>query len=70
MVVNPEDRFSHNEAHFTLLGFGTHLVKTLHEPCREKTYLRGFRTGPTQTGLNNTRFKISGKDCRGPVLSM
>ena len=32
-----------------------YLVKTLHEPRREKTYLRGFRPGPTQTGLYNNR---------------
>ena len=75
LVGNPDDRFSHNEAHMfvaerqcvLMLYFskinllcaywdicGT-VVK--YEPRCEKTGLRGFRPGPTQTRLyNHTRW--------------
>ena len=39
------------------------------EPRFEKTGLRGFRPGPTQTGLYNQRLEISDLDSRGIVLS-
>ena len=42
-IINPEDRFSHNEAHI------------IYEPHCEKTCLRGFPPGPTQTGLGSHR---------------
>ena len=48
LVGNPEDRFSQNEAQ---MG---HVMKNLllaYEPRSEKTGLRGFQPGPTQTGL-------------------
>ena len=63
LVGNPEDRFSHNKAHYS--GFstitcdvGSHnsLIEELHiEPRCEKTGLRGFRPGPTQTRLYSYR---------------
>ena len=35
---------------------GSHCAGPLpNEPCREKTCLRGFRPGPTQTGLYSHR---------------
>ena len=36
-------------AHFGMLG--NHSNDLRYEPCCEKTGLRGFRPGPTQTGL-------------------
>ena len=55
-VRNPEDRFSHNEAHLFLKTVTfTVCVLFLFEPCSEKTGLRGFRPGPTQIGLYSHR---------------
>ena len=62
LVGNPEDRFSHNEAHLSFTEINDHatyfpngrhslVLSKLIEPCSEKTGLRGFRPGPTQTGL-------------------
>ena len=78
LVGNPEDRFSHNEAHVssiivffnsntvvrvtiwlmninvdTLYVYG--IVSLVFEPRSEKTGLRGFRPGPTQTELYSHR---------------
>ena len=61
-VRNPEDRFSHNEAHLSTAKQFCHFdlrIRLLffhknqsycrfYEPCCEKTGLRGFRPGPTQ----------------------
>ena len=35
--------------------FGTYYTQSVSEPCCEKTGLRGFRPGPTQTGLYRHR---------------
>ena len=35
-----------------------HVIITLNEPRREKTGLRGFRPGPTQTGLYSHRSRL------------
>ena len=66
LVGNPEDRFSHNEAHYYNVLFVRSCERNnqvtaeaegvvgsvkLFEPRCEKTGLRGFRPGPTQTGL-------------------
>ena len=40
----------------SLLGFST--WSYLIEPCSEKTGLRGFRPGPTQTGLYSHRIRL------------
>ena len=45
------------------LGFKVHTFKVIHllplfEPRREKTGLRGFRPGPTQTGLYKLRNEL------------
>ena len=64
LVGNPEDRFSHNEAQILFLvsvdSFLLELQKKegpafAYEPRCEKTGLRGFRPGPTQTKLYNHR---------------
>ena len=38
-----------------LIGYGARLDCLTFEPCCEKTGLRGFRPGPTQTGLYSYR---------------
>ena len=40
------------------------------ESRHEKTCLRGFRPGLTQTGLNGKRFEITDFESRGIVLFM
>ena len=59
-VRNPEDRFSHNEAHMSLVMLGFRPDKTQTEllsyrnqlsHVARKTAFQGFRPGPTQTGL-------------------
>ena len=37
---------------------GARVATTLNEPRREKTGLRGFRPGPTQTGLYKLRKEL------------
>ena len=63
LVGNPEDRFSRVEAHFSIIlhcypinSPFSNLVT--YEPRREKTGLRGFRPGPTQTGLYKLRKEL------------
>ena len=36
----------------------TMIIENTYEPRREKTGLRGFRTGPTQTGLYKLRKEL------------
>ena len=61
LVGNPEDRFSHDAAQIVTYpvsvsnDVGFQLILILFEPRCEKTGLRGFRTGPTQTGLCSLR---------------
>ena len=71
LVVNPEDRFSRVAAQISLLpGRFRNVLKShtkdcrgqesnpsyvIIEPRREKTGLRGFRQGLTQTGLCSNR---------------
>ena len=66
VFVYAKNRFSHNEAHFcmyllvALLCLYFRVITTIlrmskNEPRCEKTGLRGFRPGPTQTGLRNHR---------------
>ena len=60
LVGNPEDRFSRVEAQLRLnieIGASKSL-KSTNEPRREKTGLRGFRPGPTQTGLYKLRKEL------------
>ena len=59
LVGNPEDRFSHNEAHFVVCFLGAlrvklpkHMEDMTNEPRCEKT---GLRPGRTQTGLYSNR---------------
>ena len=54
LVGNPEDRFSYNEAHIFRAGqtqTGQLSYRLEFEPRCEKTCLRDFRPGPTQTRL-------------------
>ena len=60
LVGNPEDRFSHNEAQIASAcnrNVTQHLIISVYrnEPRSEKNGLRGFRPGPTQTGLYSHR---------------
>ena len=71
LVGNPEDRFSHKEAHLLVVfkrsklhgrvsmmfSFSSGVWLFPHEPRCEKTGLRGMGPGPTQTRLyNHTRW--------------
>ena len=57
LVGNPEDRFSRVTAQ--MLQADLHaIVVCIYEPRREKTGLRGFRPGPTQTGLYKLRKEL------------
>ena len=73
LVGNPEDRISHNEAHISTSDHLFSSLKTfqwefdvpvIHDNCalnelrREKTFHRGFRPGPTQTGLYRNIFMV------------
>ena len=58
LVGNPEDRFSRVEAQFTLVFWSGTKIIQLHGPRREKTGLRGFRPGPTQTDLYSHRSRL------------
>ena len=49
-------KISHMGFNTSCLKFG--IVLTLSEPRREKTGLRGFRPGPTQTGLYKLRKEL------------
>ena len=59
VLVHAESRFSHDVAH------ANHIMKKsiylpgakllIYEPRSEKTGLRGFRPGPTQTKLHSDR---------------
>ena len=65
MVIN--SNFTSSLSEFLVLTFFTHFMlegskfmgcavyKIVNEPRSEKTGLRGFRPGPTQTGLGNHR---------------
>ena len=74
-VGNTEDRFSHNTAQMfassTVVSikqvFSCHVS---YETRSEKTGLRDFRPGPTQTGLYNYTLGISDLGIRGIVLSV
>ena len=56
LVGNPEDWFSHNEAHFNGASASDFELDTFEPRC-EKTDHRGFRPGPTQNRLyNHTRW--------------
>ena len=58
LVENTEDRFSRDEAHMSVLHWHTFAyfsIKTLVEPHCEKTGLRDFRPGLTQTRLCSHR---------------
>ena len=46
------------QLHFEHNGLCISLCKLLFEPRREKTGLRGFRPGPTQTGLYSLRSRL------------
>ena len=56
------------------MPFKVRYVLKSNKPRHEKTGLRGFRPGPTQTRLYNhrryMRLKISGLGSRGIVLSL
>ena len=68
LVGNPGDRFSHDTAHINHVQSSNLLSITFqigdekmyvisYEPCLEKTCLRNFQPGLTQTGLySNRRF--------------
>ena len=58
LVGNTNHWFSHAQAHFKVsVQEGVFYIMTF-EPRREKTGLRGFRPGPTQTGLYNLRSRL------------
>ena len=42
----------------SMVAVQLHVSATLFEPRREKTCLRGFRPGPTQTGLYKLRKEL------------
>ena len=65
LVGNPEDRFSRVAAYvhkensiYDVRKFCHRCYITINEPRREKTGLRGFRPGPTQTGLYKLRKEL------------
>ena len=67
LVGNPEDRFSHNEAHMAVTSNDASAwrieivliwASLIFESRCEKTGLRGFRPGPTQTGLYSHRRRL------------
>ena len=55
LVGNPEDRLSKNEAQLKEMMYSIDEFDKMvtYEVRFEKTGLRGFRPGPTQTGLRN-----------------
>ena len=55
LVGNPEDRFSRVAARIIYIFVW---LQNIIEPRREKTGLRGFRPGPTQTGLYKLRKEL------------
>ena len=75
MLLSMEVEKSMNIPLNELLELYFHLVKLeqeLYEPRCEKTSLRGFRPGPTLTGLYSHRrlLEISDLGRRGNLLSM